>query len=123
PDGRRPVLTWAELYFLSEWAVRLVMLVYVPQRRSPAAARTWLLLVFIVPWPGLVLYGLFGRAYLPRRRIADQERVSHILRAAGRDFADADPPPGVPPQFAPAVTLARNLGDFGILGGNAVELI
>ena len=66
------MLTWAELYFLSEWAIRVAMLVYVPQRRSPAAARTWLLLVFIVPWPGLILYSIFGRAYLPRRRFADQ---------------------------------------------------
>jgi cardiolipin synthase len=117
------VFTWAELYFLSEWVIRILMLVYVPQRRSPAAARTWLLLIFIVPWVGLILYGVFGRAYLPRRRVADLGRFSHLVRAAGHEFAGPGPPPELPPQFTPVVTLARNLGDFDIFGGNAVELL
>ncbi|MGC3966025.1 MAG: hypothetical protein QM775_01230 [Pirellulales bacterium] len=46
---------WSELFYASEWIVRLVMLVYVPQRRSPAAARSWLLLIFLLPLPGLAL--------------------------------------------------------------------
>ncbi|MGN5480508.1 PLDc N-terminal domain-containing protein [Cupriavidus basilensis] len=45
--------------------IRLTMLVNVPQRRAPAAARTWLLLVFFLPWLGLLLYALFGRIYYP----------------------------------------------------------
>ena len=53
--------TWSEAYYLSEWAIRLVMLFYVPNKRSPAAARTWLLLIFLLPWPGLALYGIIGR--------------------------------------------------------------
>jgi cardiolipin synthase A/B len=117
------VLTWAELYFLSEWAIRVAMLVYVPQRRSPAAARTWLLLVFIVPWPGLVLYSIFGRAYLPRRRLDDQRRVGEALRALGPNLTAADPPTNLPETFTPAIALARNLGGFGVVGGNAVELL
>ena len=32
-------LSWGLLYVMSEWAIRLVMLVYVPQRRSAAALR------------------------------------------------------------------------------------
>src|SRR5262245_34118587 len=36
--------TWAVLYFISEWVIRLGMVVVVPFRRSPAAAKAWLLL-------------------------------------------------------------------------------
>ena len=61
--------TWAEIELFTEWAIRLVMLVYEPQKRSPSAARAWLLLIFILPWPGLLLYAILGRAYVPRKRI------------------------------------------------------
>lgn len=113
-------LSWAFLYLLSEWAVRLVMLVYVPQRRSPAAARTWLLLIFLLPWPGLLLYAAIGRIKYPAWRLARQREVSEIIR----DWQGTHP---IPPEAAAppgAVTaLVQNLGDFRALGGNAVEIL
>ena len=36
---------WA--FVLSEWLTRLVMLAVVPFRRPPAAAKGWLLLIFL----------------------------------------------------------------------------
>src|ERR1700741_583957 len=56
---------WSFLYLCSEWAVRLTMLLYVPQRRSASAARTWLLFIFLLPWPGLAIYALVGRIRVP----------------------------------------------------------
>jgi cardiolipin synthase len=118
------VLSWATVHLIAEWTIRLVMLVYVPQRRSPAAARSWLLLIFVFPYLGLILYWVFGRPYLPRRRIELQQRASHLLRTTGRDaFQPYVTRPDLPAPFRQAVTLAENLGDFGILGGNEVELI
>jgi cardiolipin synthase A/B len=73
------VLTFGGAYIASEWVVRLVMLFYVPQRRTPAAARAWLLLILFLPWPGLVLYVIMGRAYLPRARLEMQEAVSKLI--------------------------------------------
>src|SRR5262245_55075796 len=100
------------------------MLVHVPQRRSPAAARSWLLLIFVFPYLGLILYWVFGRPYLPRRRIEFQQRASHLLRTTGRDtFRPYVTHPDLREPFRQAVTLAENLGDFGILGGNRVELL
>lgn len=75
------MINWSFVYLVSEWAILLVMLLYVPQRRSPAGARTWLLLIFLLPWPGLVLYALVGRIYLPRRRINLQAKASTAIRA------------------------------------------
>jgi cardiolipin synthase A/B len=118
------VLTWTTLHLIAEWTIRLVMLVHVPQRRSPAAARSWLLLIFVFPYLGLILYWVFGRPYLPRRRIEFQKRASHLLRTTGRDtFRPYVTHPDLTEPFRQAVTLAENLGDFGILGGNQVELL
>ena len=46
------MLTLGTAYLISEWLVRIIMLLYVPQRRSPASARAWLLLIFFLPIPG-----------------------------------------------------------------------
>src|SRR5262245_56568572 len=117
-------LTWTLAYLLSEWAIRLAMLVYVPQKRSPAAARSWLLLIFVLPWPGLILYGLFGRPYLPRRRVEMQRRVSQLIKTARREMPPAPAPQlDLPPNFMQAVALAQQLGDFAIGGGNRLELL
>src|SRR5882672_7713596 len=68
------LIHWSLVYLISEWAIRLVMLSYVPPRRSAAAARSWLLLIFLLPWPGLLLYLLIGRIRLPKTRLEGQER-------------------------------------------------
>src|SRR5690349_13360526 len=109
-------MNWAIFYWASEWVIRLGMLVYVPRRRSPSAARTWLLLIFLFPWPGLIVYALVGRPRLPKRRVELQAKVSDLIRAArtrwqghATELSDE-----LRPDLRQAVTLASNLGDFGI---------
>ena len=115
---------WFWILLISvEWAIRLAMLFYVPQKRSPAAARTWLLLIFLEPFLGLFLYMVFGRASLPRRRRELQERVCQLIRKRAKALEAHVRRPDVPPELQQAVRLAENLGDFPILGGNRVELL
>ncbi len=110
----------AFLYLLSEWAIRFVMLVYVPQRRSPAAARTWLLLIFLLPWPGFLLYAVIGRIKLPAWRLARQREVSGMIRAwQGRHPVPAP----VAPHAGGVPDLVHALGDFRVLEGNTIELL
>src|SRR5262249_35683647 len=85
---------------------------------------SWLLFIFILPWPGLVLYSFFGRAYLPRRRLEMQAKVSELIRTTGMEILGPSiAHPELPAQFQHVVTLAKNLGDFPIVGGNQIELI
>jgi cardiolipin synthase len=116
---------WGWTFILSEWAIRLVMLVVVPFRRTPAAAKGWLLLIFFEPWVGLVLYLLIGRARLPRLR---RERIAKLPEAMARVVGRlAKHPnifhPEVGPALSGAVALAENLGGSPILGGNAIEIL
>jgi cardiolipin synthase len=115
---------WSLVYLISEWLVRLVMLVYVPQRRSAAAARTWLLFIFLLPWPGLLVYAILGRIHLPRHRIERQERASKHIRQVQAQLGErAHCRPQLPPNLDPIVTLARRLGDFEPFGGSSGELL
>lgn len=117
-------MSWSLLYLISEWTIRAVMLIYVPQRRTSAAARTWLLLIFLLPWPGLLLYALFGRIWLPRRRFEMQERASRVIRQVQAQMVTSE---GVlaelPRDAQPIASLATGLGDFVPLGGNTIELL
>jgi cardiolipin synthase len=97
----------------------------VPFRRTPAAAKGWLLLIFFEPWIGLLLYLLIGRAKLPRWQ---RERLAKLPRAMAGvvDRLTHHPNvfhPEVGPSLSQAVTLAETLGGMPILGGNAVELL
>lgn len=116
---------WAWIFFLAEWAIRLVMVVVVLCRRTPAAAKTWLLLIFFEPLIGLLLYLLIGRARLPSWQ---QERLARLPEAMAPVIErlrnhPAVFHPQVEPSLSQAVTLAENLGQSPILGGNAVELL
>ncbi|MBV8900322.1 MAG: cardiolipin synthase [Verrucomicrobia bacterium] len=100
------------------------MLVYVPQKRSTAASRTWLLLIFLLPWPGVLLYTLFGRIRVPKRRLEQQQRASRMIRLAQAQMAKSLlAAPDLPPNLTPVADLATRLGDFEPFGGNAVELL
>jgi cardiolipin synthase len=111
--------------FLGEWVIRLTMLVVVPFRRTPAAAKGWLLLIFFEPWIGLLVYLLIGRARLPRWQREQFAKLPEAL--AGVVARLAKHPnifhPEVGPAMSQAVALAETLGGSPILGGNAVELL
>jgi len=117
--------SWGLLYVLSEWLIRLVMLVYVPQRRSPDAARAWLVLIFLVPWVGLLLYAAIGRIRYPRRRRIDDARAAERIRTVLAEMrADAVfQPPTMSGPAARTARLVERLGEFPAMGGNRVELL
>src|ERR1035437_6100182 len=113
-----------ELYYASEWVIRLAMLVYVPQRRSAAAARTWLLLIFLGPWPGLVIDAVFGRSRVSQLRLDKLARASRAIRRAEVKLLAARSVLGaVPASFAPVAALGFETGDFLPFSGNQVELL
>ncbi|MCA0244754.1 MAG: phospholipase D-like domain-containing protein [Proteobacteria bacterium] len=124
PDVLRH-LDWGALYVASEWAVRIGAFLYVPQRRPPNAARAWLLLIFFLPWVGLPLYLLIGRAYLPRRRFELQKQIIEVVRRLAPPAPEVARAltPTIPPELAPAVQLAGRLSEFPPVGGNAFELL
>ncbi|MDE2370640.1 MAG: PLDc N-terminal domain-containing protein, partial [Burkholderiales bacterium] len=118
-------LNWVSLYDASAWVLRIGALLYVPQRRPPNAARAWLLFIFFLPWPGVLLYGLIGRAYLPRRRFEVQKQIVELVRrlAPRSPGFEAEVERHVAPELAPALRLADRLSEFPPVGGNAFTLL
>ena len=116
---------WAWIFFIGEWIIRLVMVVVVPFRRTPAAAKGWLLLIMFEPWIGLLIYLLIGRARLNRRQRQLAAQLPQAMAKVTNRLANHPHifHPDLSPTLSQAVTLAENLGQSPILGGNAVELL
>ena len=105
-------------YFAAEWLTRLIMLFVVPLRRSPAATRSWLLLIFFLPLPGLALYLLIGRPRFPEWRAERFARLAPFFEAVG---ASLPAPPRIADDCAPA--LATTLGKLPAVPGNAIDFL
>src|SRR6516164_3381675 len=120
------ILHWfAWAFLLSEWAIRLVMLAVVPFRRSPAAAKGWLLLIFFEPWIGLLLYVLIGRSRMPRTRVEQMARLPQVMAKVRERVLNH--PNIFHPELSPGLEwtgyLAEKLGRMPSLGGNAAEIM
>jgi cardiolipin synthase len=117
--------SWSTLYLISEWVIRIGMLIVIPFRRSPEAAKGWLLFVFFLPWPALVLYHLIGRPDYPKWRHERFARLPEVLRRPDRQLSElaARSTPDLPPNLLQAATLIERLGRFPSIGGNTAELL
>jgi cardiolipin synthase len=118
-------ISWASLYLISEWIIRLLMLLIIPFRRSPEAAKGWLLFGFFLPWPALALYLLIGRPDYPKWRRAQFAKLPSVLRAEISRVREleARQEPDLPYNLAQASRLIQNLGHFPALNGNGAELL
>ncbi len=116
---------WLHVFIAAEWAVRLAMIVIVPFRRSPEAAKGWLLLIFFEPTAGLLLYLLIGRPSLPEWRTQRSAEFDQLSKPTYERFAQ-DPNifhPELGAGLDHCVRLAENLGELPILGGNAADVL
>src|SRR5947199_6756747 len=113
---------------ISGWILAIIMLFIVPVNRKPSSATAWLLLIFLLPYFGLVLFLLLGSPKLPRKRRAEQRNMSELISKLIAE-AKAQPElapildPEIPPRYEPFIKLNTNLASMPAIGGNAVELL
>lgn len=102
--------------------IALVSLVVVPRNRRPQTALAWLLLIYILPLVGFLLFLLLGSRRLPKRRREKQTEINQYIldTTEGMDRVRKDPP--WPPWLEPIVELNRHLGAMPLVGGNTAEL-
>ena len=112
--------TWI---LIADWTIRVTALFWIPVRSTPAAARSWLLLVGFVPLLGLPLYLVFGQPWLSKQRLERQANASRVITELQQPLAELR---WVPHDDAIADDIARlgeRLGDFMPMPGNAVALL
>jgi cardiolipin synthase len=112
----------ATLYLICEWAIRIAMLFFVPSRRTPQAAQSWLLLIFFLPIPGALLYAAIGRPRFPKWRTDRLHqlapffaRISEALAGVGAEAGEE--------ACGPTAALAARLGSLPATSGNHAEFL
>src|SRR5437660_2072149 len=83
------------------WVIAIVMLFIVPVNRKPSSATAWLLLIFLLPYFGLILFLLLGSPKLPKRRRAEQHNMSELISKA---IAEARTQPELAPILDPEIS-------------------
>jgi cardiolipin synthase len=115
------VPTFGEAYYLSEWLIRLAMLAIVPFRRNPAATRSWLLLIFFLPVPGLLLFLAIGTPKFPKWRATRFAALAPFFSDLAERLVLTAPDPSR--AGGDAAALAGRLGRLPAIGGNAVAFL
>jgi cardiolipin synthase len=108
--------------------LQLSALTLIPERRKPAAAQAWLLLIFLTPVVGWIIYLLIGSTKLSRRRRDIQVRANQAIvdrmRAIQREPAlEHLHTPRLGPRLAGLVRMSAALGGMPAFGGNTVEFL
>jgi cardiolipin synthase len=113
-----PPLDPRTAYVVANWTIRIGAVIVVPfKRRFTAAA--WLLLLFFLPIPGLILFLLIGQPKFPKGRVEKfRNVVCPFFDRVGKKLA-----PLSPRESSPIAELAQRLGFFPAVGGNQIELI
>lgn len=115
-------VTVTVILLVIDFTVRILALIIVPKNRRPQTALAWLLAIFFIPFLGILLFLVLGRARLPRARRHKQREINaYILETTeGFDRVKRDPP--WPPWLEPIVELNRTLGSMPLVGGNSARM-
>ncbi|HXX78607.1 MAG TPA: cardiolipin synthase, partial [Ktedonobacteraceae bacterium] len=124
-------LTWQAdvlITILIFWIVCLVLLFIIPRNRKPSSATAWLLLMYIVPVVGIIIFLLIGSPKLSKRRRAMQSTMNAtitkaVVEAQSQQEFNALLQPPIPARYEPFVRLNTKLGGLPAFAGNAVELL
>ncbi len=102
----------------------VVMLFVVPRKHSPSAAMAWLLLIFLMPILGVILYWLIACNLVAKRRMKLHQRMLDELAQMREELSHRAQPSriDVDESVRPVVALAEKLGKMPILRGNSARL-
>ena len=75
-------ITWVivSIIYAIDLVVRIWLLVYIPKNRKPTAAMSWLLLIYIIPLFGTILFFIIGGTKLSKRRRHSQQQITAMIR-------------------------------------------
>lgn len=116
------------IWLIIDWVIRLAALIIVPRNRKPTAGMAWLLLIFLLPIFGMLLFIVLGSPKLPKSRRNSQATVDaaieKYLKKLRRDAEDSSLIKAeVPEKYRQLATLSESLSSLPVFGGNRVDLL
>ena len=115
-------VTITVILLVADFTVRVLALIFVPKNRRPQTALAWLLAIFFIPFLGILLFLVLGRARLPRARRRKQREINEYILETTEGFDRVRREPPWPPWLEPIVELNRTLGSMPLVGGNSARM-
>jgi cardiolipin synthase A/B len=119
---------WITILGALSYLIGILALFIIPANRKPSEATAWLLLIFLAPILGAILFLLLGNPKLSKWRRKQQramnERIKDLAEEAEQtpDLAPVVDPP-LPARYEPLVNLIAQLTGMPSMAGNTVELL
>src|SRR5699024_4646701 len=115
---------WVALVLLViDAIVRVVALGTIPYRRKPAVALGWLVLIFMIPFLGIIVFLILGSPKLPLRRREKQHEINERVKAATGNRSIIGESDHLSLPLSTAAQLNYELGALPMVHGNSFELI
>ena len=103
-----------------EWVIRIGAIIMIPAHRAPAATRSWLLLIFFLPIPGILLFFVIGSTRFPAWRARRFVELHAFFVKSSGSLAAYRPELGAATSIS---QLAAALGFMPATIGNNVDFI
>jgi len=119
---------WFTILGILSYLIGILGLFIIPANRKPGEATAWLLLIFLAPILGAILFLLLGNPKLSQWRRDQQRAVNQHIKDDAEKAEQipalapiVDPP--LPSRFEPHVNLIAQLTGMPVMAGNTVELL
>ncbi|HSL45241.1 MAG TPA: cardiolipin synthase [Anaerolineales bacterium] len=120
-------VNWITVAAVLSYIISIGALFIIPANRKPGEATAWLLLMFIAPFLGLLLFLFFGSPDLSKWRRDQQKAMNERIEDLAEDAQEipvlrelVNPP--VPARYEALVKLNARLSGMPVTAGNTVEL-
>lgn len=109
--------------YLVDFFIRIWLIFFIPRNRKPTAAMAWLLLIFIIPLFGTILFFILGGTKLSKKRRNDQLQINYMLKRYNTTLHKADLVAQPTEPYDLRATLAEALTTLPATRGNSVDIL
>ncbi len=115
---------WTVGIFIVDNLIRVIAVFVVPRNRRPTSGMAWLMAIFFLPIPGLLLFLVIGSNHLPKARVEKQDAINQMVAELAQREGQAlvADPDSLPPGIESAVRLGSSLGAQPMLRGNSASI-
>ena len=123
-------MNWNWLHVLGtlSYLIGILALFIIPANRKPGEATAWLLLIFLAPVLGAILFLLLGNPKLSKWRREQQRAMNERIKDLAEEAEQnphlrpiVDPP--LSARYEPFVNLIAHVSGMPVMAGNMIELL
>ena len=121
-----PEFSWPDLFlflFNSVYWITLIgiTIVLVVDNRNPVKTISWMLVLFFLPYVGIILYVFFGQRYR-KQKIISKKSIRNIENNPAYLYEELDPSL-YPAECTGLIEMFRNNNSHPVFSGNSVKLL